>query len=116
MMLENINSALQKYHNGHYEDILTNAYSNTVADANAITCNDRDRDRFAVLDTDHSTDSASLQHTKNFGECKRCNNIQLEGALEGAKIDVEGAQPDTQLYNAPSIAYDLFALIKKYIV
>ena len=57
-----VNSTLQKYHNGHYEDILTNAntYSNAVADANAITCNDRDRDRFAVPDTDHSADSASL--------------------------------------------------------
>ena len=43
-------------------------------------------------------------------------HIQLEGASEGAKIDVEGAQPDAQLYNAPSIAYDLFTLIKKYIV
>lgn len=111
-MLENINSALQKYHNVHYEDILTNAYSNAiaVADANAITCNDRDRDRCAVPDTDHSVDNASLQQQKTLESAKGAMHIQLEGASEGAKIDVEGAQPDAQLYNAPSIAYDLFAL------
>lgn len=66
-----VNSTLQKYHNGHYKDIISNTYSNT--DADAITCNDRDRDRFAVPDTDHSSDIASLTKQASPAEIEETN-------------------------------------------